>query len=99
MPTTIRHDTRRTSGGIHVSFENNVGAPARTETAVHLAAVNLRKNYRKGPHEIPVLQGVDLELYTGEFLAIVGQSGSGKSTLLHILGTLDVPTEGEVRFL
>jgi lipoprotein-releasing system ATP-binding protein len=65
---------------------------------VELAAVGLKKNYRKGPVEIPVLGGVDLEVGRGEFLAIIGQSGSGKSTLLHLLGTLDAPTSGEVHF-
>jgi lipoprotein-releasing system ATP-binding protein len=65
---------------------------------VELAAIGLKKNYRKGPVEIPVLAGVDLEIRRGEFVAIIGQSGSGKSTLLHLLGTLDAPTAGEVHF-
>jgi lipoprotein-releasing system ATP-binding protein len=64
--------------------------------AVQLRARQLKKNYRKGPVDIPVLTGTDLELRRGEFLAIIGQSGSGKSTLLHLLGTLDAPTSGEV---
>ena len=64
----------------------------------HLSAINLKKIYRKGQLEIPVLTGVNLEVQSGEFLAIVGQSGSGKSTLLHLLGTLDAPTSGEVHF-
>ena len=68
-------------------------------TITHLAAVGLKKNYRKASIDIPVLCGVDLEVRHGEFLAIVGQSGSGKSTLLHLLGTLDAPTSGEVQFL
>ena len=63
-----------------------------------MAASGLRKRYRKGPLEIPVLRGVDLEVRRGEFLSIIGQSGSGKSTLLHLLGTLDAPDSGEVRF-
>src|SRR5262245_46473677 len=67
-------------------------------SVVHLSTVNLKKTYRKGALDIPVLVGVNLELHHGEFLAIVGQSGSGKSTLLHLLGTLDAPTGGQVHF-
>jgi lipoprotein-releasing system ATP-binding protein len=67
--------------------------------AIHLAAVDLKKNYRKASIDIPVLTGVNLHVQQGEFLAIIGQSGSGKSTLLHLLGTLDAPTAGEVHFL
>jgi lipoprotein-releasing system ATP-binding protein len=63
-----------------------------------LYAKNLVKSYRKGPIEVPVLKGVDMEVRQGEFLSIVGQSGSGKSTLLHLLGTLDAPDQGEIYF-
>jgi lipoprotein-releasing system ATP-binding protein len=65
---------------------------------LQLQAAGLHKSYRKGPVEVPVLQGVDLSVHEGEFLAIVGQSGSGKSTLLHLLGTLDVPDKGQIHF-
>lgn len=63
-----------------------------------MATQGLFKSYRKGPIGIPVLQGIDLSVAEGEFLSIVGQSGCGKSTLLHLLGTLDQPDAGEVRF-
>ena len=61
-----------------------------------LAAINVHKTYRKHAIEVPVLTGVDLEVFDSEFLSIVGSSGSGKSTLLHLLGTLDRPDEGRV---
>lgn len=61
-----------------------------------LKASNLKKIYGKGDAETRALDGIDLEVQKGEFLAIVGTSGSGKSTLLHIIGGLDNPTSGEV---
>ena len=63
-----------------------------------LEAKNLHKVYYNGNKQLEVLKGVNLSIDKGKFVAIVGPSGAGKSTLLHILGGLDMPTEGEVIF-
>jgi putative ABC transport system ATP-binding protein len=61
-------------------------------------ARGLTKIYRMGEVEVPALRGIDLDILPGEFLVLLGHSGSGKSTLLNIIGGLDVPTAGHVRF-
>ena len=58
---------------------------------------NLDKTYRRGSEDIHVLQGLNLDVEAGEFVAFMGPSGSGKTTLLNLLGGLDVPTHGSIR--
>ncbi|HWZ89003.1 MAG TPA: ABC transporter ATP-binding protein [Polyangiaceae bacterium] len=58
---------------------------------------NLKKSFQHMGRTLDVLKGIDLNIYAGQILAIVGQSGAGKSTLLHCMGTLDLPTSGRIR--
>lgn len=59
-----------------------------------LKVTNLTREFPAGENTIQILKGINLEIYSGELVAIVGQSGSGKSTLMNILGCLDQPTAG-----
>ena len=61
-----------------------------------LKCIGVRKLYGTGSNQTVALDGIDLTVEKGEFIAIVGASGSGKSTLLHILGSVDQPTEGKI---
>ncbi|MCO6454106.1 MAG: ABC transporter ATP-binding protein [Pirellulaceae bacterium] len=73
-------------------------APEPAVAEALFEARGLTKVYPMGEVEVRALRGVDLDLFAGEFVVILGPSGSGKSTLLNILGGLDVPTSGRVRF-
>jgi putative ABC transport system ATP-binding protein len=69
----------------------------RRDNAVFQAR-GITKVYRMGEVEVQALRGIDLDLFPSEFVVLLGPSGSGKSTLLNILGGLDVPTSGTVRY-
>jgi putative ABC transport system ATP-binding protein len=77
---------------------NRVAAPGAPSRAPVFHAHALTKTYLMGEVRVEALHGIDLELFQGEFVVILGPSGSGKSTLLNILGGLDTPTSGDVRF-
>ena len=69
-----------------------------TSSAPLIEARQVKKTYRLGGRNIEVLKGIDLQVLRGEFLALRGASGAGKSTLLHLLGGLDWPSSGDIRF-
>jgi len=77
--------------------EGDAPVPAAGREAVFRVR-GLTRVFRMGEVEIHALRGVDLDLYAGEFVVLLGASGSGKSTLLNILGGLDRATSGEVRY-
>ncbi len=72
--------------------------PATTQTPAKIELRGLFKTFRHNGIQVDVLTGVDLDIFQGETLAVVGASGVGKSTLLHILGTLERPSAGKVRW-
>src|SRR3990167_10039997 len=85
--TTSTNDTTRVS-------------PANTTVAnkpiVAISVRELKKEYRVGKQKIHAVNGIDLDIHKGEFVALVGASGSGKSTLLQLIGGLDKPTSGTI---
>jgi len=78
---------------------NASAIPPQAERAAVFEARGLIKTYHMGTIEVHALRGVDLGIHAGEFVVLLEPSGSGKSTLLNILGGLDTPTSGHVRFL
>lgn len=62
-----------------------------------LEAKGVYKRFTEGPTELEILHDVNVSIFAGEFVAIVGSSGSGKTTLLHLLGGLDTPSQGSIR--
>jgi len=73
-------------------------APIRPDRGARIEVRRLGKAYIHNGKPLPVLEGVDLTLERGDMVAVVGASGVGKSTLLQILGTLDLPTSGSIKF-
>ena len=68
----------------------------KAEAILHIN--DLYKSFRKGPEVIEVLKGITMEIKGGEGIAVVGASGTGKSTLLHLLGGLERPDQGQIRY-
>jgi putative ABC transport system ATP-binding protein len=79
-----------------------VATPDRTDAAAParqplVAIRGVSKHYVRGDQAIPVLSGIDLDVYAGDFVALMGPSGSGKSTLLNLVAGIDKPSAGEIR--
>jgi putative ABC transport system ATP-binding protein len=89
--------------GVQVSQLNDPASSKSQRGSGERTAVfhvhHVSKVYQVGAVEVHALRAVDLDLYSGEFVVLLGPSGSGKSTLLNILGGLDIPTSGEVHYL
>jgi putative ABC transport system ATP-binding protein len=77
---------------------NRSDPETQSQSGVVFHVHNIAKVYRMGEVEVHALRSIDLDLYEGEFMVLLGASGSGKSTLLNILGGLDVPTSGHILF-
>ena len=71
-------------------------APRERADGASVQVAGVEKIYRRGSEELHILQGIDLQVAPGEFLALMGPSGSGKSTLLNLIGGLDRPSRGRV---
>jgi putative ABC transport system ATP-binding protein len=76
--------------------ETEVAKKAPEENRTVVRAQEVKKTFVMGELEVHALRGVDLEIYTGEYLSIMGPSGSGKSTLFNMIGGLDKPSHGKV---
>src|SRR5690554_3612507 len=70
--------------------------PRRQGMTTLVSIRNLGKSYQRGPEKVDVLHGLDLDIASGDFVALMGPSGSGKTTLLNLIGGLDAPTGGEI---
>jgi lipoprotein-releasing system ATP-binding protein len=84
------------AAGVRGSVVNEGTVP--DDAGVLIRAEGLGKRYRSGDADLVVFSGLDLEVCSGERIAIIGESGAGKSTLLHLFGGLDRPSEGKIYF-
>lgn len=82
-----------------ISMTTGQPSASSPQSGIVFEARGLRKVYQTGELDVVALAGVDLQLHAGELVCLLGPSGSGKSTLLNILGGLDLPTSGELRYL
>lgn len=73
-------------------------APRTAPAGAHVVVQGVRKDFVHGGRILPVLRGIDFEIRPGEIVSVIGASGAGKSTLLHLLGTIDLPTAGNILF-
>lgn len=80
----------------HTEQAATAPAPTDDEKRTVVRTQGVKKIYKMGSMEVQALRGVDLEIYSGEYMSIMGPSGSGKSTLFNMVGGLDKPSEGKV---
>src|SRR5690348_410832 len=85
------------AGGDAPQASSHLTAPGERPEEALVLIEGLYKSFLHMGQTLEVLKGIDLNIYAGEFLSIVGASGAGKSTLLHCIGTLDLPTSGRIR--
>lgn len=97
MPTVRACRYNNTFSSVMRPPPKSMSSPLTTREKVFEACA-VTKTYHMGEVDVHALRGVDLQLYSGEFVVLLGPSGSGKSTLLNILGGLDIPTSGTIHY-
>lgn len=93
---SITHDKKEYSFCGEACARRFKSSPSRFLGTPLIRLSNIRKTFKTGTVETQVLRGLDLHIWEGDFVVIIGASGSGKSTVLNILGLLDRPTSGEI---